>query len=115
MGHVIPEAWWPFDAVLLYATEAPKTRGTYTIWRQQNPDIHQDTDPNKVNMQRRNTEAKKWLAGTELAELDTKQRYKECQQEFYQKKLFREDTKKFYHLLNKQQEVISEPPSQPVV
>lgn len=50
-----------------YATEAgmkaAKTRGTYTIWRRQNPDM----DPNKVNTQRRNIEAKKWLADTELA------------------------------------------------
>lgn len=42
-------------------------------------------------------------------------RYKERQQQFYQNKLFRENTKKFYQLLNKQQDATSEPPSQPAV
>lgn len=40
----------------------------YTIWRQPIPDKHQDMDP-KVNTQRRNIKAKKWLVNTELAEI----------------------------------------------
>ncbi|KAL0165835.1 hypothetical protein M9458_037679, partial [Cirrhinus mrigala] len=44
-----------------------------------------------------------------------RQRYKKRQQQFYQNKLFIEDTKKIYQLLNKQQNSTSEPPSQPAV
>lgn len=38
-------------------------------------------------------------------------RYKKCQQQFYQNKLFRDDTKKFYQLLNKQHDGIPKLPS----
>lgn len=63
------EVMWAYYYAIETNMEAPKTKGTFMIWRQRNPDLYPDMDPKKLNNQRNHILKKNGLSNTQLQKI----------------------------------------------